>query len=187
MGVSMNNKSRSPVDKGTICQIFAAVTGNLMAISDGMTVGWTGPMIPYLLGEKSHLQITKYQAEWLETWLLLGAIVGLPATIYCVEKLGRKKSLLFASFVLLLAWIIIPLSDRIEYIYISRFCSGMGGDMAFVAAPMYIAEIANQNIRGFFIKYNLHYDVDRSFNNIFSRTISTVLCTLYNRNSPVTN
>ncbi|KAJ8972660.1 hypothetical protein NQ317_015380 [Molorchus minor] len=51
----------------------------------------------------------------------------------------------------------------------------MGGDMAFVAAPMYITEIANQNIRGFF-KYNLHYDVDRSFNNIFSRTISTALC-----------
>lgn len=39
-----------------------------MAISDGMTVGWTSPMIPYFLSENSHISMTRHQAEWLETW-----------------------------------------------------------------------------------------------------------------------
>ncbi|KAJ8972661.1 hypothetical protein NQ317_015381 [Molorchus minor] len=108
MGVLMNNKSRSPVNKGTICQIFAAVTGNLIAISDGMTVGWTGPMIPYLLSEK------KPSSNYEIPSKMVGNVV-------ITRFYSRKKSLLFASFVLLLAWIIIPLSGRIEYIYISRF------------------------------------------------------------------
>ncbi|KAJ8918811.1 hypothetical protein NQ315_011095 [Exocentrus adspersus] len=130
-------------------QLFAAVIANLMAISDGMTVGWTSPMIPYFLSENSHIKMTKHEAEWLETWLLLGSIMGIAPTIYAVNKKGRKISLLLASFSLLLAWIIIAFANRIEYIYVARVIAGMGGDMAFVAAPMYIAEIADQTIRGF--------------------------------------
>lgn len=120
-----------------------------MAISDGMTVGWTSPMIPYFLSEKSHIKMTKHEAEWLETWLLIGAVVGIVPTIYSVNRKGRKISLLLASFALLVSWVIIALVDKVEYIYVARFISGMGGDMAFVAAPMYIAEIADQRIRGF--------------------------------------
>ncbi|KAJ8938234.1 hypothetical protein NQ314_011563 [Rhamnusium bicolor] len=122
---------------------------NLMAVSDGMTVGWTSPMIPYFLSEKSHIKMTKHEAEWLETWLLIGSICGLPVTIYFVDKIGRKKSLLLSSFILLLPWIIIALTNKIQVIYGARVLSGIGGDMAFVAAPMYIAEIADQKIRGF--------------------------------------
>lgn len=120
-----------------------------MAVSDGMTVGWTSPMIPYFLSENSHLKISRREAELLETWLLIGSIAGIPPTIYFVNKIGRKKSLLLASAALFFAWIVIIFANRIEYIYGARFIAGMGGDMAFVAAPMYIAEIADQNIRGF--------------------------------------
>ncbi|XP_018579892.1 facilitated trehalose transporter Tret1 [Anoplophora glabripennis] len=142
-------QEKRPINKGTLFQLFAAVIANLMAISDGMTVGWTSPMIPYFLSEKSHIKITKHEAEWLETWLLIGSIAGLVPTIYAVNKKGRKVSLLLASFALLVSWVIIALVNKIEYIYVARIISGMGGDMAFVAAPMYIAEIADQRIRGF--------------------------------------
>lgn len=119
-----------------------------MAISDGMTVGWTSPMIPYFLSENSHLKMTRHEAESLETFLLIGAVIGLPFTIYCVDKIGRKKSLLMATASLLVAWIVVAFANSIELLYFARILAGMGGDMAFVAAPMYIAEIADQNIRG---------------------------------------
>ncbi|CAG9858836.1 unnamed protein product [Phyllotreta striolata] len=135
--------------KGTIFQIFAAIVANLMAISDGMTVGWSSPMIPYFLSEKSHIKMSEYEAQWLETWLLMGAIIGLPFTVYFVSKIGRKKSLLLASFMLAIAWVIIALANNLVYLYVARVIAGMGGDMAFVAAPCYIAEIADQKIRGF--------------------------------------
>ncbi|KAJ8938239.1 hypothetical protein NQ314_011568 [Rhamnusium bicolor] len=114
-----------------------------------MTVGWTAPMIPYLISEESHIKTTKYEAEWLESALLLGAFCGLPTTIFFTEKIGRKRSLLLASFVVLFAWIAIALGDRMIYIFVARFFCGVAGNMAFVAAPMYVAEIADQKIRGF--------------------------------------
>ncbi|KAJ8938232.1 hypothetical protein NQ314_011561 [Rhamnusium bicolor] len=121
----------------------------LAAISDGMQYGWTAPVIPILLGPDSPVKTTKSQAEWLETLLMLGSFCGLSSTIYFVDKIGRKKSLLLSSFVTLLIWILTAVAPSIEYIFVARAFAGAAGDMAFVAAPMYIAEIADKKIRGF--------------------------------------
>uniref|UniRef100_V5GXE1 Facilitated trehalose transporter Tret1 n=1 Tax=Anoplophora glabripennis TaxID=217634 RepID=V5GXE1_ANOGL len=139
----------SHIFKGTLTQLFAAIFGTLFAISDGMVTGWTAPMIPYLISEDSHIKTTKHEAEWLEPALLLGAACGLPTTIFFTQKIGRKKSLLLASVVELFTWIIVAFADRILFICMARFLSGMAGNMVFVAAPMYVAEIADQKIRGF--------------------------------------
>ncbi|KAJ8938238.1 hypothetical protein NQ314_011567 [Rhamnusium bicolor] len=124
-------------------------SGSLFAISDGMTYAWTAPMIPYLISEKSHLKTTLHEAEWLETTVMAGALCGLPTTIYFVDKIGRKKSILLATFVQMMTWIAIGFGDKMIYLFVARFFAGMAGDMAFVAAPMYVAEIADQKIRGF--------------------------------------
>ncbi|XP_057665297.1 facilitated trehalose transporter Tret1-like [Diorhabda carinulata] len=135
--------------KCTYPQMIAAITGTLFAISDGMTYGWSAPYIPYLISDVSHIKTSKHEAELLETFFLLGSFCGLPLTIYLVDKIGRKKSLLLASLVVLLAWIAIALGNNMIYIFVARFFCGMCGNMAFVAAPCYIAEIADSRIRGF--------------------------------------
>lgn len=114
-----------------------------------MQYGWTSPTIPILLSEDTPWEVTPIQAEWLESILMIGACCGLPATMYLVDKVGRKKSLLISMLTTLLAWVIMAVAPRIEYVFVARFCAGMAGDMAFVAAPMYIAEVADQKIRGF--------------------------------------
>ncbi|KAJ8954673.1 hypothetical protein NQ318_011364 [Aromia moschata] len=114
-----------------------------------MQYGWTSPTVPILLSDDSPIPVTKHQAEWLESILMLGACAGLPVTMYLVDKIGRKKSLIVSATTTLLAWILIAVAPSVEYIFVARFFSGMAGDMAFVAAPMYIAEMADQKIRGF--------------------------------------
>lgn len=106
-------------------------------------------MIPYLISEESHIKTTRHEAEWLETALLAGAFCGLPTTMFFTEKIGRKRSLLLASFVVLFAWIAIAFGNNMIYLFVARFFCGVAGNMAFVAAPMYVAEIADQKIRGF--------------------------------------
>lgn len=133
---------------GRFAQFRAAMAGTLFAVSDGMTYGWTSPMIPYLIGPDSHIQTTKHVAEWLETALLCGSLAGLPLTIYSVDKYGRKKSLLFASVVILIGWMLIAFGNHMGYLFAGRFLCGMAGDMAFVACPMYMAEISDPKIRG---------------------------------------
>lgn len=121
----------------------------MAAISDGMQYGWTAPVIPILLGPDSPVAATEYQTEWLETLLMLGSFSGLSLTIFFVDRIGRKKSLLLSSFVTLVVWIVTAVAPRIEYIFAARAFAGAAGNMAFVAAPMYIAEIADHKIRGF--------------------------------------
>lgn len=114
-----------------------------------MQYGWTAPTVPILLSEGSPIEVSELQAEWLESILMIGACCGLPITIYLVDRFGRKSSLISSAITTLVAWIIMAVAPTVEWIFFARFMAGMAGDMAFVAAPMYIAEIADQKIRGF--------------------------------------
>ncbi|XP_076250000.1 facilitated trehalose transporter Tret1-like isoform X3 [Rhynchophorus ferrugineus] len=134
------------VDKRQLITVLSSTIG---AISDGMHYGWSAPFIPILEKEDSHIKISHSDVTWLESIYLIGGLAGLPVTIYSVDKLGRKASILLAAFISLVAWILIGVADNVIYLYIARFMTGLSGDVAFVAAPMYIAEIADKKIRGF--------------------------------------
>lgn len=114
-----------------------------------MHYGWSAPFIPVLQSDSSPVKVTNSDIEWLELLLMSGALLGLPFTLLTVDRIGRKNCLLMASATNLLAWILIALANRIEYLYVARFISGFASDVAFVASPMYIAEIADRKIRGF--------------------------------------
>nr|CAH7744389.1 unnamed protein product [Callosobruchus chinensis] len=130
-------------------QLAAVLAATLVAISDGMIYGWTAPVNPILLSPDSPVKTTQEQSEWLETGLMLGSFCGLPLTIYLVDKMGRKWCLLYASMSILVVWIVTATAPSIIYILVVRIWAGNTGNMAFVAAPMYVAEIADQKVRGF--------------------------------------
>lgn len=130
-------------------QLLAVLSSTIGAISDGMHYGWSAPFMPILEKEDSHIKISHSDVTWLESIYLIGGLAGLPVTIYCVDRLGRKWSILLAAIISLIAWILIGIADDVIYLYIARFMTGLSGDVAFVAAPMYIAEIADKKIRGF--------------------------------------
>ncbi|CAH1102754.1 unnamed protein product [Psylliodes chrysocephalus] len=142
-------KGSDSIFKGTFPQLVAVLAGTLTAISDGMQYGWTAPVLPILLGPDSPVKVNKQQGEWLENLLMIGSFSGLSITMYLVDKIGRKRSILLASFVTVCIWILTALAPSVEYIYVARAFAGSAGNMAFVATPMYIAEIAEQKIRGF--------------------------------------
>lgn len=130
-------------------QIVAVLAATVSAISDGMSYGWASPVIPILQSKDSPVPIEESDIVWLESIYMIGGFCGLPITIYIVDKLGRKKSILLAAFANLIHWVLISTATNIELIYVGRFLTGVAGDVAFVSAPMFIAEIADQKIRGF--------------------------------------
>ncbi|XP_023017676.2 facilitated trehalose transporter Tret1 isoform X1 [Leptinotarsa decemlineata] len=143
-----NNEKKGSVSNGTIFQLFAAFIATLLAVTDGMSYGWTAPMMSYFTSEESHIKMTLEEVEWMETWLMIGTIMALPVTVISVEKIGRKKTLLISCTILIASWIMIAVGGVIEIIYAGRFMQGSGINMAFVAAPMYVGEIAHKNFRG---------------------------------------
>ncbi|EFA10110.1 facilitated trehalose transporter Tret1 isoform X1 [Tribolium castaneum] len=145
----MRETSVAHMFKGTLPQLIAVVTGTVSAISDGMQYGWSAPLIPVLQSPDSPVKITETDAVWLENIYMIGGMAGLPITIYCVDRIGRQKTIIGACITNLIAWIIIAVGNSVEYLLLARFLTGLAGDVNFVAAPMYIAEIADQKIRGF--------------------------------------
>lgn len=125
------------------------VTATVSAISDGMQYGWASPVIPVLQQPDSPVKIVESDIVWLESVYMLGGLVGLPITIFLVDRLGRKKTILVASMSSLISWILISLANNVWILYGARMLTGIAGDVAFVSAPMYIAEIADPSIRGF--------------------------------------
>lgn len=130
-------------------QFLAVLCGTLNAISDGMQYGWTSPMIDRLEAPDSPVKITPGDVTGLEVIYMLTGLIGLPATIFLVDKIGRKRSVLLASASCLVGWILIAIADDVMYYYVARSIMGAAADMAFVSSPMYIAEIAHPKIRGF--------------------------------------
>ncbi|CAG9858886.1 unnamed protein product [Phyllotreta striolata] len=145
----MINKPTENKFKGTFPQILAVITGSLVALSDGMQYGWSSPALPILFSPDSPLKVTKLQGEWLETCVMVGAFCGLWLTMFLVDSIGRKRSILLAAFMSVCIWVVIAVAPRIEYVLVARALSGAVGNTAFVATPMYVAEIADQKVRGF--------------------------------------
>ncbi|XP_022918419.1 trehalose transporter 1-like protein [Onthophagus taurus] len=134
---------------GKMPQVITVLTATLGALSDGMNYGWPAPVLPILSKPDSPIpDVTHESAMWIELLYMLGGIAGLPITIFIVDKLGRKMSLLITAMMSLVVWIMTACATNVETIYAIRFISGMAGDMAFVAGPMYIAEVADKSIRG---------------------------------------
>nr|XP_023015397.1 facilitated trehalose transporter Tret1-like [Leptinotarsa decemlineata] len=145
----MQEKFTLSMFQGTFPQLIAVLTATLGAISDGMNYGWSAPGIQVLKRKDSPIDLKENDYIWLESIYLIGGLAGLPITIFAVDKIGRKGSILVSAIISLIGWVLIGFANRVEYLYVARFMVGLSGDVAFVSAPMYIAEIADKKIRGF--------------------------------------
>lgn len=114
-----------------------------------MHYGWTSPALQILERNDTHIHLSNEDHIWLESVYLIGGICGLPVTISSVDRYGRKPCILVSAIASLVSWILIAIATNVIYLYVARFIVGVSGVVAFVAAPMYIAEIADKNIRGF--------------------------------------
>lgn len=136
-------------EHGKLIQFFVTSAATILSITDGMCVAWSAPMVPYFISERSHIKMNQTEAEWIETCFLIGVVSAIPITAFILNKLGRKKSILLASVILLISWISIACATKKEVIYAARVFTGVGINIGFVSIPTYVAEIAQKEIRGF--------------------------------------
>ncbi|KAK4876106.1 hypothetical protein RN001_012528 [Aquatica leii] len=136
--------------KAIAVQLLAVLCASISGISNGMQAGWTAPVLPLLEKPDSTIDITETDVVWLESILWIGSIVGLPLTVVMLNKFGSKISTLIAAVENLVAWILIACATSKEFLYVGRLLGGIGSNNAFVSTPIYIAEITDKRIRGFF-------------------------------------
>ncbi|XP_066588168.1 facilitated trehalose transporter Tret1-2 homolog isoform X2 [Prorops nasuta] len=72
------------------------------------------------------------------------------------EYTGRKRTLLLGGLPLASGWIFTICSTSVFWLYVSRFCSGIGSGMIWPALSLYLGEIADPSIRGALISLNVN-------------------------------
>ncbi|KAF2895930.1 hypothetical protein ILUMI_10244 [Ignelater luminosus] len=141
--------SGSELFSGRFSQVIAVLSATANCLSGGMQYGWTAPVVPILESPDSPVKIEKSDIMWIENCYMLGALAGIPFTIYSLNKFGRKYSILISAVQNLISWILTAFATSIGVLYTARAIQGFSCNSIFVCAPMYIAEIADKKIRGF--------------------------------------
>ncbi|XP_075238441.1 facilitated trehalose transporter Tret1-like [Lycorma delicatula] len=127
---------------------IAAFTANIAFSSCGCCLAWTSPTLPLLANPESFLLVNEEQGSWVGSLIAVGGVVGPLLAGRLLDRVGRKYSLIIDIILLLIAWAILIVANAVWMLYLGRFLTGVAVGLIFMAIPLYIAEIAEDDLRG---------------------------------------
>ena len=95
-----------------------------------------------------NITISKDEFSWISSLAVVGsAIMCIPIGILA-DIIGRKVSMLLMVILFTIGWLLISFANNLAMFYFGRFITGLSGAAFCVVAPIYTAEIAENEIRG---------------------------------------
>ncbi|CAI3954541.1 sugar porter family MFS transporter [Commensalibacter papalotli (ex Botero et al. 2024)] len=121
--------------------LAAAMAGLLFGLDIGVIAGAL-PFITIDFKLGSHLQ------EWVVSSMMLGAALGAISNGWFSFKLGRKYSLLISALLFIIGSLGSALAHNVEFLIFWRIVLGFAVGVASYTAPLYLSEMAPENVRG---------------------------------------
>lgn len=88
------------------------------------------------------------ETSWVGALICAGGIAGSPLFRFLSDRFGTKKCIMFLVLPQYIFWLTVMFATDVYHLYIARFTAGITGGGIFCAFPLYIAGIAEPNVRG---------------------------------------
>lgn len=124
----------------TTC-ILAALAGLMFGLDVGVISGATQFI-------QAEFKVSDHVIEWIVSAMMGGAAVGSVGAGWMSAALGRKRSLILAGILFVAGSIFCAVAGTSTILIVARFVLGLAIGIAAFTAPLYLAEVAPEKIRG---------------------------------------
>lgn len=156
----------------------------------GINIVWTSPVIWKLKSNNTDINplgkpITTIQVAWIMGLVPFGGILGpIFLTKFC-DIIGRRKTLMILSGVMLVSDIVLAFATNIYMYYAAKFMIGLCVGVGAAAASIFLSEISEDHNRGTIGCFvGLSYPIGNLYvyiiGPLFSVKTFTLICTLPN-------
>lgn len=125
--------------------IFACLMAALAGLMFGLDIGVISGATKFIQQE---FHISDQVIEWIVSSMMAGAALGALGAGSLSAKLGRKKSLMLGAILFVVGSVLCGLATSPTMLIFARFLLGLAIGIASFTAPLYLAEVAPENIRG---------------------------------------
>jgi SP family galactose:H+ symporter-like MFS transporter len=123
-----------------VCAL-AALAGLMFGLDIGVIAGATQFI------QKEFL-ISDHTIEWIVSSMMFGAAIGAAGAGWMSATLGRKRSLVLAAILFVVGSVLSGAAWSPQTLILARVVLGLAIGIAAFTAPLYLAEVASEDIRG---------------------------------------
>ncbi|XP_022124309.2 facilitated trehalose transporter Tret1 isoform X2 [Pieris rapae] len=136
------------MEKNRHLQYLVVSAVSLATTTLGMCSLWTTPAMPKLLNNETSIVITNKQISWMLSLSPVGLMIGSLVTRFICDQFGRRTTLLLSAVPIATGTIIAASASKAWWLFIMKILWGFGTGMISSIVIIYIAEIADKDIRG---------------------------------------
>ena len=121
--------------------ILAALAGLMFGLDIGVISGATQFI-------QAEFGVTDHAIEWIVSAMMFGAAVGAAFAGWLSVRLGRKRSLILGAALFVAGSLLCGGAWSPDTLIAARFILGLAIGIAAFTAPLYLAEVASEDVRG---------------------------------------